>query len=87
MPLGALAQTSVRVYRIGVLDMAPPDLNSPNQRAFYDELRDDTSKVHIHRCAESGEHSEQLAQQVDAPRGFAAARYAWSGCAKRAGHQ
>jgi len=33
--------------------MAPPDLNSPNQRAFYDELRDDTSKVHIHRCAEA----------------------------------
>ena len=39
MPGDALAQTSVRVYRIGVLDMAPPDLNSPNQRAFYDELR------------------------------------------------
>ena len=39
IPVDALAQTSVRVYRIGVLDMAPPDLNSPNQRAFYDELR------------------------------------------------
>ena len=39
VPGDALAQASVRVYRIGVLDMAPPDLNSPNQRAFYDELR------------------------------------------------
>jgi ABC-type uncharacterized transport system substrate-binding protein len=39
MPLDALAQTSAKVYRIGVLDMAPPDLNSPNQRAFYEELR------------------------------------------------
>jgi len=39
MPVDALAQTSAKVYRIGVLDMAPPDLNSPNQRAFYDELR------------------------------------------------
>jgi putative ABC transport system substrate-binding protein len=39
MPVDVLAQTSAKVYRIGVLDMAPPDLSSPNQRAFYDELR------------------------------------------------
>jgi putative ABC transport system substrate-binding protein len=39
MPLDALAQTSAKVYRIGVLDMTPPDLNSPNQKAFYEELR------------------------------------------------
>lgn len=39
MPLDASAQPPAKVYRIGVLDMAPPDLNSPNQRAFYDELR------------------------------------------------
>ncbi len=39
MPVDALAQTSAKVYRIGVLDMAPPDLNSPSQRAFYEELR------------------------------------------------
>ena len=39
MPLDASAQTSARVYRIGVLDMAPPDLRSPNQMAFYEELR------------------------------------------------
>jgi putative ABC transport system substrate-binding protein len=39
MPLDASAQTSAKVYRIGVLDMTPPDLNSPNQMAFYEELR------------------------------------------------
>jgi len=39
MPLDALAQTSAKVYRIGILDMAPPDLRSPNQMAFYEELR------------------------------------------------
>ena len=39
MPLGALAQTSAKVYRIGVLDAAPPDLRSANQMAFYEELR------------------------------------------------
>jgi len=38
-PVDVLAQTSAKVYRIGVLDMAPPDLSSPSQRAFYDELR------------------------------------------------
>ena len=39
MPLDASAQTSAKVYRIGVLEMSPPDLRSPNQMAFYDELR------------------------------------------------
>jgi len=39
MPVDVLAQTSAKLYRIGVLDMAPPDLSSPSQRAFYDELR------------------------------------------------
>ena len=39
MPLDASAQTSAKVYRIGVLDMTPPDLRSPNQMAFYEELR------------------------------------------------
>jgi len=39
MLVDALAQTSAKVYRIGVLDMAPPDLNSPSQKAFYEELR------------------------------------------------
>ena len=38
MPVDVLAQTSVKVYRIGVLDMELPDLSSPSQRAFYDEL-------------------------------------------------
>jgi hypothetical protein len=38
-PLDVLAQTSAKVYRIGVLDMELPDLSSPSQRAFYDELR------------------------------------------------
>ena len=39
MPLEASAQTSTKVYRIGVLDMTPPDLRSPTQMAFYEELR------------------------------------------------
>ena len=39
MPLDAAAQTSAKVYRIGVLDMTPPDLRSPPQTAFYEELR------------------------------------------------
>jgi putative ABC transport system substrate-binding protein len=39
LPLDASAQTSARVYRIGVLDMVPPDIRSPNQVAFYEELR------------------------------------------------
>src|SRR4029079_317299 len=38
-PLDVLAQTSAKVYRIGVLDMELPDLRSTRQRAFYDELR------------------------------------------------
>src|SRR4029450_5734349 len=33
------AQTPAKVYRIGVLDMTPPDLRSPTQMAFYEELR------------------------------------------------
>src|SRR5438552_7704664 len=39
MPLDAAAQTPAKVYRIGVLEMTPPDLSSPTQMAFYDELR------------------------------------------------
>ena len=39
LPLDAPAQTSAKVYRIGVLEMTPPDLRSPNQMAFYEELR------------------------------------------------
>jgi len=39
MPLNASAQTPPKVYRIGTLDMTPPDLRSPNQMAFYEELR------------------------------------------------
>ena len=38
-PLDAWAQTSAKVYRIGFLDTIPPDVRSPNQMAFYDELR------------------------------------------------
>jgi putative ABC transport system substrate-binding protein len=38
MPVHALAQAA-KMHRIGVLDMTPPDLNSPNQRAYYEELR------------------------------------------------
>jgi putative ABC transport system substrate-binding protein len=39
MPLDASAQASAKVYRIGVLDMTQPDLGSPGQMAFYEELR------------------------------------------------
>jgi len=39
MPLDASAQTSAKVYRIGTLDMNPPDLTSPSAMAFYEELR------------------------------------------------
>ena len=39
LPLDASAQTTAKVYRIGVLDMTPPDLRSPSQMAFYEELR------------------------------------------------
>jgi putative ABC transport system substrate-binding protein len=41
MALVASAQTSTKVYRIGVLTGAPPDLTSPDSgfRAFYEELR------------------------------------------------
>jgi len=39
MPLDPSAQTSAKVYRIGVLDMTPPDLRSSTQMAFYEELR------------------------------------------------
>ncbi len=39
MPLDAAAQTSAKVYRIGVLDMTPPDPRSPSYIAFYEELR------------------------------------------------
>ncbi len=40
LALDASAQTSTKVYRIGVLDMRPPDLRQPNQMAFYEELRE-----------------------------------------------
>ena len=39
MPLDASAQPSAKVYRIGVLETSPPDLRSPSQVAFYEELR------------------------------------------------
>ena len=39
MPLDASAQPSPKVYRIGVLETSPPDLRSPGQMAFYEELR------------------------------------------------
>jgi putative ABC transport system substrate-binding protein len=39
MPFDASAQTSAKVYRIGFLEMTPPDLRSPNRMAFYEELR------------------------------------------------
>jgi putative ABC transport system substrate-binding protein len=39
MPLDASAQTSSKVHRIGTLDMTSPDLRSPTQMAFYEELR------------------------------------------------
>ena len=40
LPLDASAQAPARVYRIGVLEMTPPDLTSPAQMAFYDEMRE-----------------------------------------------
>jgi putative ABC transport system substrate-binding protein len=39
LPLDASAQTSAKVYRIGVLETSPLDLRSPTQMAFYAELR------------------------------------------------
>ena len=39
MPLDASAHTSSKVHRIGTLDMTSPDLRSPTQMAFYEELR------------------------------------------------
>jgi putative ABC transport system substrate-binding protein len=39
MPLDGFAQPSAKIYRIGVLETSPPDLRSPNQMAFYEELR------------------------------------------------
>ena len=39
MPLDGSAQPSAKVYRIGVLETSPPDLRSPSQMAFYEELR------------------------------------------------
>jgi len=39
LPLDASAQASAKGYRIGVLDMTPPDLNSPIPMAFSEELR------------------------------------------------
>jgi putative ABC transport system substrate-binding protein len=39
MPLDASAQPSAKVYRIGVLETSPPELRSPSQVAFYEELR------------------------------------------------
>ena len=39
LPLVASAQTSTKVYRIGVLNMTAPDLRAPDQVAFYEELR------------------------------------------------
>jgi len=39
LPFDASTQTPAKVYRIGVLDMTPPNLRQPNQMAFYDELR------------------------------------------------
>ncbi len=37
IPVDASAQTSSKVYRIGILDLTPPDLRSPNQMAFYED--------------------------------------------------
>ena len=39
LPLGAPAQTTAKVYRIGWLDMTSPDLRSPSRVAFDEELR------------------------------------------------
>jgi putative ABC transport system substrate-binding protein len=55
-PLDAPAQTTAKVYRVGVLSMTPPDLRSPNQMAFFEELRlrgyvEDQNLVVEHRNA------------------------------------
>jgi len=39
LPLDAPAQTSGKIYRIGVLTVAPQDPRAPNQMAFWEELR------------------------------------------------
>jgi putative ABC transport system substrate-binding protein len=39
LPLDAPAQTTTKVYRIGVLGMTSPDPRAPNQIAFWEELR------------------------------------------------
>ena len=39
LPLGAAAQTTAKVYRIGWLDLTSPDLRSPTRVAFDEELR------------------------------------------------
>lgn len=39
LPLDASAQTTVKIYRIGVLGMTSPDPRAPNQMAFWEELR------------------------------------------------
>jgi hypothetical protein len=39
LPLDASSQTTAGMYRIGMLYMTPPDLDSKEQRAFYEELR------------------------------------------------
>jgi len=39
VPLDASAQPAAKVYRIGVLTMAPTDLRAPDWMALYDELR------------------------------------------------
>ena len=38
-PLDAPAQTTAKVYRIGVLSMTAPNPRAPNQVAFFEELR------------------------------------------------
>jgi len=39
LPLDAPAQTTAKVYRIGILGMTSPDPRAPNQMAFWEELR------------------------------------------------
>ena len=39
LPLDASAQMVAKVYQVAFLDTTPPDLRSPNQVTFYDELR------------------------------------------------
>jgi putative tryptophan/tyrosine transport system substrate-binding protein len=39
LPLHAPAQTTAKVYRIGVLAVTSPDPRAPNQMAFWEELR------------------------------------------------